>query len=407
MTKTIRHSAFLLDSDLCIVRALNNDQIGTEQGLGLRLEDLILTHYSDCIDASASLIDDLTASLLRDFQGVLMRPLRATDQAMDASHIRLAWHQMNSLPGRQWILSLGYIQAADHRFTAASELPVPAQKEFINQLVHELRTPLAIASGSLKRVGIQAPSLKLAAREHLSVAEQELRRIRRLVDHLSLLTDVETGSQRWKLALETAGVILSAWQERISPDLRERLICVPFHNVLDQFVYVAADALEVIIDNLCDNAMRYGGEDSPVVLLLTCGGPLLNLYVADWGSGIPEKQREHVFDPFRRLEEHRDPARADGSGLGLSVCRSLVEMMHGSICFLPAFQDLGLDGALSYPKTVAKVSLPLLSVNDMQSSSEKGIVHADLATTNHMQGLGLNQGQSEGLLAYLKSCGEY
>ena len=133
---------------------------------------------------------------------------------------------------------------------------------------------------------------------------------------------------------------------------------------------------------------------------------MLNFYVADWGSGIPEKQREHVFDPFRRLEEHRDPALADGSGLGLSVCRSLVEMMHGSICILPAVQGFGLDAALSYPKTVVKVSLPLLSVNDMQSSSETGIIENDLATNNHMQSLGLSQSQSEGLLAYLKSCGD-
>ena len=407
MTRTIQNSVYLLDSDLSVAQVLSSRQVGKEQRVGLRLEDLIFTHYSDCIDASASLVDDLTASLLRDFQGVLTRPILAADETMNMSHFRLAWHQMNSLPERQWILSLGYVQAADHRFTAARELPAPAQKEFINQLVHELRTPLAIASGSLKRVGIQAPSLKLAAREHLSVAEQELRRIRRLVDHLSLLTDVETGSQRWKLALETPGVILGAWQGRISSDLRERLICVPLHNVLDQFVYVAADALEVIIDNLCDNAVRYGDTRSPVVLLLTCAGPMLNLYVADWGSGIPDKQREHVFDPFRRLEEHRDPARADGSGLGLSVCRSLVEMMHGSICFLPAVQGLGIDGALSYPRTVAKVSLPLLSVNDMKFSSETGIDRTDLAAINHMQSLGLNQGRPEGLLAYLKSCGEY
>ena len=398
---------YLLDSALSVVQVLSSREACKAQGVGLRLEDLIFTHYSDCIDASASLIDDLTASLLRDSHGVLTHPILATDKTMNMSHFRLAWHQMNSLPERQWILSLGYIQASDHRFTAARELFAPAQKEFINQLVHELRTPLAIASGSLKRVGIQVPSLKLAAREHLSVAEQELRRIRRLVDHLSLLTDVETGSQRWKLVLETAGVILSAWHGRISSDLRERLICVPFHNVLDQFVYVAADALEVIINNLCDNAVRYGDARSPVVLLLTCGGPMLNLYVADWGSGIPDKQREHVFDPFRRLEEHRDPARADGSGLGLSVCRSLVEMMHGSICFLPAVQGLGLDGALSCPRTVAKVSLPLLSVNDMKFSGETGIARTDLAAINHMQSLGLNQGRPEGLLAYLKSCGEY
>jgi signal transduction histidine kinase len=208
------------------------------------------------------------------------------------------------------------------------------------------------------------------------------------------------------LELQSAGVLLEAWQGRISSDLQQRLVRILSHDVMNQRVYVAADALAVVMDNLCDNAMRYSAAESPVVLLLTCCGPQLNLYVADWGAGIPAQQREHVFDPFRRLEEHRDPARADGSGLGLSVCRSLVEMMHGTICILPAPQTLGLEGLPDCPSTVLKVSLPRLSGNDGESCWESGSVETDLVGANPPQVSGLNPKQIEGLLVYLGRCGE-
>jgi signal transduction histidine kinase len=269
---------------------------------------------------------------------------------------------------------------------------LPAQKAFVNQLVHELRTPLAIASGSLKRACVHVPESHLDAREHLSVAEQELRRMRRLVDHLSLLTDVETGSKRWTFLLQSVGELFGEWQRQISPALQTRLVRILCPHLLDECVYVAADALAVVIDNLCDNAMRYSPAGAPVVVMLASAGSVLNLYVADWGSGIPAKQRQHVFDPFRRLEEHRDPARADGSGLGLSVCRSLIEMMHGTIEILPALDHLRFVA----PSTVVKVSLPRISAKAIDSN---GVLEA-------FQNSGLNRQQMAGFLAYLERCGE-
>jgi signal transduction histidine kinase len=403
--QAVRQSVFVLDGDLRIVLSLNRRRFSAEEEPGLKFADYLASCHSDCVGDSVRLTAELAGALSRDSQGSLMWPLRGREQSLNGSHLRLAWHKITPFPERRWILSLGYAQAADRRLAPASQA-LPAQKAFVNQLVHELRTPLAIASGSLKRAGVHVPESLLIAREHLSVAEQELRRIRRLVDHLSLLTDVETGSKRWMLELHSAGMLLDVWQGHISPDLRQRLVRILARDVRDQCVYVAADALAVVIDNLCDNAMRYSAADSPVVLLLTSGGPQLNLYVADWGSGIPAQQREHVFDPFRRLEEHRDPSRADGSGLGLSVCRSLVEMMHGTICILSDPQALGLDGVPDCPSTVLKVSLPRLSENAIELCGEAGSVEADLATVNPPHVSGLNQQQLQGLQVYLERCGE-
>ena len=398
-------AVFVLDDDLCIVLSLSRWRGDREAGCHSRFSDYLEDCHSDCVGGVARLIAELAKALMQDAQGVLMWPLLGRDQNLTGARLRLAWHKITPFPEGRWILSLGYAQAADARLAAAGQA-LPAQKAFVNQLVHELRTPLAIASGSLKRAGVHVPESLLVAREHLSVAEQELRRIRRLVDHLSLLTDVETGSKRWMLELQSAGVLLEAWQGRISSDLQQRLVRILSHDVMNQRVYVAADALAVVMDNLCDNAMRYSAAESPVVLLLTCCGPQLNLYVADWGAGIPAQQREHVFDPFRRLEEHRDPARADGSGLGLSVCRSLVEMMHGTICILPAPQTLGLEGLPDCPSTVLKVSLPRLSGNDGESCWDPGSVETDLVGANPPQVTGLTPKQIEGLLVYLGRCGE-
>ncbi len=386
-----QQAVFVLDCNLSIMMALEQPKTGVSELCGLNVVDYIKRQYSDSLEGLHALVDEFAESLLQDSQGVFMWPLCGHGRSLNPSHLRVAWHHITPSSNLKLILSLGEAHAADRRLTPASQA-LPAQKAFVNQLVHELRTPLAIASGSLKRACVRVPESQLDVREHLSVAEQELRRIRRLVDHLSLLTDVETGSKRWTLLLQSVGELLGEWQRQLSPALQARLVRILCPHVLDECVYVAADALAVVIDNLCDNAMRYSPAGSPVVVMLASAGSVVNLYVADWGSGIPAKQRQHVFDPFRRLEEHRDPARADGSGLGLSVCRSLIEMMHGTIEILPALGYLRFDA----PSTVVKVSLPRISEKGMDFNEE----------SNAFKNSGLNRQQLAGLLVYLERCGE-
>ena len=227
------------------------------------------------------------------------------------------------------------------------------QQAFIAQLTHELRTPLAIAVGSLRRASLRSTEIPSNSAEHMQVASQELKRMARLIDHLTLLTDIDTGSQRWSIRSVSVADILVLWLEQISDQARQRLVVSVNENLSQVIFDVDPEALIIVLNNLLDNSLRYSPEDSPVVLLVEEKSECVRFFIADWGYGIPQNLLEHVFDRFRRLEEHRDPSRADGSGLGLAVSRSLLGLMNGQISFLP-HDSVGIPDS---PSTVAQLSI--------------------------------------------------
>src|SRR4030095_11970706 len=95
----------------------------------------------------------------------------------------------------------------------------------------------------------------------------------------------------------------------------------------------------IVLDNLLDNAIKYAPAGSEVRLSIDKGvGAHVRMAVSDAGPGVPEDLREHVFDKFCRVEHRRPRAGREprGSGIGLYLCRELVELHGGSIrCELP------------------------------------------------------------------------
>ena len=93
---------------------------------------------------------------------------------------------------------------------------------------------------------------------------------------------------------------------------------------------VLADAglLERVIANLVENALRYAPADQQVRVAASTHGAMVELRVIDRGPGIPPDERESVFAPFQRRDDH---ATGGGVGLGLAIARGFVEAMHGTI----------------------------------------------------------------------------
>ena len=108
-------------------------------------------------------------------------------------------------------------------------------------------------------------------------------------------------------------------------------------------------ALQRILTNLIDNAVRYGG-DAPVELLCHCTDNEAVIQVLDRGPGIPESEREQVFQPFHRLEVSRS-RRTGGSGLGLAIARQLCDAHNWSIQLQPR-EGGGTNAKLQIPLNV-------------------------------------------------------
>ncbi len=91
-----------------------------------------------------------------------------------------------------------------------------------------------------------------------------------------------------------------------------------------------AGLLERILANLVENALRYAPADQPVRIAASAHGEMVELRVVDRGPGIPPDERDGVFAPFQRRDDHVTSNGA-GVGLGLAIARGFIEAMHGTI----------------------------------------------------------------------------
>jgi two-component system osmolarity sensor histidine kinase EnvZ len=175
---------------------------------------------------------------------------------------------------------------------------------------HDLRTPIARMQLALEMLA-QQPDPKLALR-----LQQDLEQMNQLIGQtLDLARNLEAGARdRVDLTDLIDGLVLA--QRRGGAELAWRAEgpCLAEVNV---------NALERILTNLLENALRYGGDEAPRVEL-NCNGTAAEVRILDRGPGIPEGEREAVFQPFYRLEASRS-RDTGGSGLGLAIVRQLAD----------------------------------------------------------------------------------
>ncbi|MEA2631532.1 MAG: hypothetical protein QOE66_1751, partial [Chloroflexota bacterium] len=199
---------------------------------------------------------------------------------------------------------------------------------FVATVSHELRTPLSLIRGYAETL----LHLDLDAGEQRAYLE----RIDEVTDRLSALVgqilDV-THLQADPLILERAPVALAALVTRLRGDLEtsgraERLVV----DLATDLPPLEVDAARVgqILENLVENAFKYGPPDGLVAISASVDGEWLAVAVDDEGVGIPGTERALVTEPFHRAWNVRE-SRIPGTGLGLYICRRLVEAHGGRL----------------------------------------------------------------------------
>ncbi|MGA9763017.1 MAG: GAF domain-containing protein [Gaiellaceae bacterium] len=217
---------------------------------------------------------------------------------------------------------------AFHDVTAEHELE-RRQHNFIATVSHELRTPLASVYGALRT--LERPGLESSDRELLlKAAVGQSERLRRLIDEI--LVANEAGSTQLRMRdvivdpLEVASDVMAAARSRLSTGF-ELALDAPEPLPL---LHADPDRLHQVLGNLVDNAIKFSPEDSCVRLGISSSDQSVVFTVSDQGPGIPAAERERIFDRFYRLDPDQTKG-VGGSGLGLFICRELVERMGGAI----------------------------------------------------------------------------
>ena len=222
------------------------------------------------------------------------------------------------------------------------EKALARQRQFINNLAHELRTPLAIVTGNLHRMR-RKKQFSGNVQQSLSDAMEETQRIGTLVDNLLLLSELDTDYRRWKLQIDSLINFVDRWIVRLNPESKALLDIVTVNESDDFRVQLDQDAFHLILDNLFNNSRRFCRSKPSIEIRLVQTVSQILLHFIDDGPGI--NNDDHcgaVFERFSRIEEHRNADMTDGSGLGLSLVKSLMEGMGGSASCSSAREQIGV-----------------------------------------------------------------
>ncbi|MEI7743023.1 MAG: ATP-binding protein [Chloroflexota bacterium] len=220
-------------------------------------------------------------------------------------------------------------EAERNRVLEAEREAARLRDAFVGVVSHELRTPITTIFGGTRVLARRWREMEPAARDDLlgDVAE-EADRLYRLVEDLLVLTKVERGT----LDIGDEPVHVGKVLERVVATERQRWPGVTFEVRMptDLPSVAGEDAyLEHILRNLLANAAKYGGVGSTVTVAAGPDDGQVVLCVLDEGPGIDEAESDRLFDLF-----YRSPATAStvqGAGIGLFVCRQLVEALGGRI----------------------------------------------------------------------------
>ena len=204
------------------------------------------------------------------------------------------------------------------------------KSNLLSTVSHELRTPLAIIKGYSTMLVDYDRRLKSAEKQgYLESIDRATDRLSELVDRLLDLSRLEAGLLR----LNRQPTSISKLIEETVDETRLR---VPGHKIVLKetnklpMTDIDAGRVRQVLDNIIDNAIKYSKEGTSIVIGAKLIGSGLQVSVADRGIGIPAKDLERVFDRMYRIEQRLTPDTG-GAGLGLAICRGLVEAHGGRI----------------------------------------------------------------------------
>ncbi len=224
----------------------------------------------------------------------------------------------------------------------------------LSSLSHDLRTPLVSIIGSATSLVTFGDTLSVSNRtELLETVLEEAERLNRFVQNLLDMTRLGYGALKPKRDWVDLNDVVGSAMERLKQALS------PYHVVTDvkpdmRLLYVDPILIEQVMVNVLDNAAKYSRTGGTIDIRAFERDASAVIQVVDKGPGIPEKERELIFDMFYRVKAGDN--RIAGTGLGLAICRGLMEAHGGTINALPG--DYGEGTCIELTLPIAEMPEP-------------------------------------------------
>ena len=205
------------------------------------------------------------------------------------------------------------------------------QKQWVSIVNHELKTPLTSTHSALSLLTHSYHAeLSPPVKSILAIAQRNSARLVRLVDDLN---DVDRLNwQKLHLRYESCDVVNLAREcaEVFLESARERSIHIELVHDPIVVLELDPDRIAQVLQNLIENALNHSGANTEIIVEIRQSKSEVSIRVADQGSGIPEEFLSEMFKPFSQADMN-DSRKMEGSGLGLYICRSIIELHGGSI----------------------------------------------------------------------------
>lgn len=204
------------------------------------------------------------------------------------------------------------------------------QRRFTADASHELRSPLTALRGQVE-VALSQPRDADGYRETLESMDRGLQRMTRLVEGLLLVARSEAGAIPVEMESVDVRELIMSVEEQLAPMAAAKGLQLRVEDGGAARLRGDEALLLQLLINLGENAVHYTNQGEVVLSWSKLDGRI-DLRVSDTGPGIPPELQEKVFEPFYRIDDAR--SNGAGAGLGLSICRWIVEAHHGTLSLL-------------------------------------------------------------------------
>jgi two-component system sensor histidine kinase KdpD len=268
---------------------------------------------------------------------VLYIPLRAPTRARGVLAVKARNRRLLHIPEQRQLLDtfaaliaialerVHYVEVAQNALVRMESERL--RNSLLAALSHDLRTPLTVLVGLAESLTLTKPPLTPAQLESAAAIQDEARRMSTLVSNLLDMARIESGEVKlnlqWQPLEEVVGSALNATRAM----LKRHLVEVHLPRDLP-LVRIDALLIERVLVNLLENASKYTPPGSRITVAAEVVGDQLSVSVSDDGPGLPVGREEAVFQKFTRGERE---SATPGVGLGLSICRAIVESHQGKI----------------------------------------------------------------------------
>lgn len=206
--------------------------------------------------------------------------------------------------------------------------------QMLANISHDLRSPITAIHNSIEYFLSLETYDQKDLNPILMLMKSRIVLLEKLINDLFLLSSLDFNENKLTLTKVNIGIFLEEFYFSCSADnlYKERQMILDIPTDFPYFVNIDNLMIVRVLDNLFINALKFSKKDSYIKLTaFTCGQEYVTISVSDNGIGIKEEYLSKIFDPTYMISSARTPSTTSGSGLGLSIAKSIINLHHGEI----------------------------------------------------------------------------